>query len=188
MPQFIWVDVDSLNNLNEDKFIVLKGRRVLLFPDLKGLDRWTIKAKEFSHLASISVSDLLERKTSDAEREQGLDIADYLVNYRVNEFIASNNTFSPDSHTKIDCIQCNSVEENVKWINDFLYLITYYKSITTPPTPIKLNECLTITDVSKFIDINIRTAWSYEGNSITLLCLNRLAELKQYIENNNDLQ
>jgi hypothetical protein len=38
LPQFIWVAVGSLTNLNAEKCNVLKGRTVTLFPDLNGFD------------------------------------------------------------------------------------------------------------------------------------------------------
>jgi hypothetical protein len=79
LPQFIWVAVGSLTNLNAEKCSVLKGRTVMLFPDLNGFDKWSDKAKELSHLAKFTVSDLLERKASEAEKKQGFDLADYLV-------------------------------------------------------------------------------------------------------------
>ena len=83
-PQFIWVAVGSLTNLNAEKCSILRGRTVTLFPDLNGFDKWSIKAKELSHLAIFTVSDLLERKASEAERKAGLDIADYLIRTKIN--------------------------------------------------------------------------------------------------------
>lgn len=66
---------------------------VILFPDVsksndrvKAFDIWREKANEFSDIANFCVSDLLERKASDAERENGLDIADYLLQYDYKEF------------------------------------------------------------------------------------------------------
>jgi len=89
LPQFIWVAVGSLTNLNTEKCIILKGRTVTLFPDLNGFEKWSIKAKELSQLANITVSNLLERKATECEKRQGLDLADYLLKYDYNEFIHS---------------------------------------------------------------------------------------------------
>jgi hypothetical protein len=86
LPQFVWVAVGSLTNLNADKCKVLTGRTVILFPDLNGFEKWNIKAKELSHLASFNVSDLLERKATEAERKQGFDLADYLIKFDYREF------------------------------------------------------------------------------------------------------
>ena len=76
----------SLTNLNEEKCSVLKGRTVTLFPDLNGFDKWSSKAKELSHLTTFTVSDLLERKATETDRRQGLDIADYLLQFPVKAF------------------------------------------------------------------------------------------------------
>jgi hypothetical protein len=92
LPQFVWVAVGSLTNLNAEKCQVLDGRTVALFPDLNGFDdlngfeKWSNKAKELSHLAIFTVSDLLERKATEAERKQGFDLADYLIKFDYREF------------------------------------------------------------------------------------------------------
>ncbi len=86
LPQFIWVAVGSLTNLNADKCSILKGRTITLFPDLNGFEKWSSKAKELSHLAIFTVSNLLERKATETEREQGFDLADYLLNYNYRAF------------------------------------------------------------------------------------------------------
>ncbi|MBK9632275.1 MAG: hypothetical protein IPO62_14640 [Saprospiraceae bacterium] len=88
LPQFIWVAVGSSTNLNAEKCCVLSGRTVILFPDCSKpkegkptvFETWSKKAKELSHLAIFTVSDLLERKATAEEKIQGLDIADYLIN------------------------------------------------------------------------------------------------------------
>jgi hypothetical protein len=77
---------------------------------------------------------------------------------------------------------------NHQWLKDLIELIEYFERITPPATPIKINDYTTILDLAKFINSHIHTAWSYDGNAITCICLNRLFELKQYIEKNNDLQ
>jgi hypothetical protein len=87
LPQFIWVAVGSLTNLNAEKCSVLNGRKVVLFPDLNGFEKWNTKAKELSHIVNFTVSDLLERKATIAERQQGLDLADYLIKFNHKLFI-----------------------------------------------------------------------------------------------------
>ncbi len=87
LPQFIWLAVGSLTNLNAEKCEVLKGRMVVLFPDLNGFEKWGKKAKELSHIAIFTVSDLLERKAIESERKQGFDLADYLIQYDYKAFI-----------------------------------------------------------------------------------------------------
>ncbi len=81
LPQFVWLAVGSLNNLNAEKCIILYGRTVTLFPDLNGFEKWTQKAKELEHIAIFTVSDLLEKIAVESERHQGLDVADYLIQF-----------------------------------------------------------------------------------------------------------
>jgi hypothetical protein len=93
-PQFIWLAAGGKDGLSVKKFSVLKGRTVILFPDvskpkegvLTEFEKWNRKAKEFEAIASIQVSDLLERKASDVERSEGLDLADYLLKFNPQEF------------------------------------------------------------------------------------------------------
>ena len=85
LPNFIWLAVGSLSNLTFDKCKVLKGHKIVLFPDLNGFNKWSNKAKELQSITSFVVSDLLERKATDAEKQNGLDIADYLVRFPINQ-------------------------------------------------------------------------------------------------------
>jgi hypothetical protein len=82
LPDFTWIACGSLTNLTADKCRVLAGRNVVLFPDLKCFDRWREGARHLQTLLDcrITVSDLLERKATEADKAQGLDLADYLVN------------------------------------------------------------------------------------------------------------
>lgn len=87
IPEFTWVAVGGINNLNEKTCNVLKGRTVILFPDLNGFEKWQKKAKELSLITTFIVSDLLETKASENEKQMGLDIADYLTQYSLEEFL-----------------------------------------------------------------------------------------------------
>ena len=87
IPNFTWLASGSLYNLNAEICSVLEGRRVILFPDLNCFQKWDEKAKALEHIASFTVSDLLESKASSLERNQGLDLADYLVQYDFSEFV-----------------------------------------------------------------------------------------------------
>jgi hypothetical protein len=85
LPGFIWLAVGSLSNLTADRCKPLAGRKVILYPDLKAFDKWKVKAAELSHLARFVVSDLLERKASEVDKQQGFDLADYLMRLPVPE-------------------------------------------------------------------------------------------------------
>jgi hypothetical protein len=79
LPEFIWLACGSLNNLNEAKTLMLKGRNVVLIPDLNCYDLWNNKIPQLTSLASFRTSTLLRDKATETEKKQGLDIADYLL-------------------------------------------------------------------------------------------------------------
>lgn len=83
-PDIIWLAAGSKEGLTEDKCKVLNGRNVELYPDLKGYNDWLDRAIELSHITRFTVSDYLERIATEEEREQGLDIADYLIRHNQN--------------------------------------------------------------------------------------------------------
>jgi hypothetical protein len=86
LPRFIWLAIGSIGNLQHYRCEALRGRKVVLYPDLgKGFIDWSEKAKkcEFSSIAHFTVSDLLERKATQEERTKSLDIADYLVRFDI---------------------------------------------------------------------------------------------------------
>ncbi len=88
LPQYIWLSTSGKEGLNEEKFKVLKGRAVILFPDLTKPDTkesyfelWSKKALEYKTIANISVCDYLERISSEKQKIEGWDIADYYIAY-----------------------------------------------------------------------------------------------------------
>lgn len=86
LPQFIWLATGGLANLNPGNCRTLKGREVTLFPDMGAFDKWTSKVNELSQVTRVRISDLLEQRGTQEERNQGLDIADYFVKHPVDEF------------------------------------------------------------------------------------------------------
>ncbi len=195
-PQFIWLAVGSLNNLNAEKCKVLAGRTVILFPDLNGFEKWSRKAKELSHLASFTVSDLLERKATEAERKQGLDLADYLLRFDYREFALPEPAKQPPVvHPLVEVKKFEDIEpvngfrkaekpRPESWAYDISDLEHFFNTVPLPASPLKLNPVETITDIPKFIDSHLAIVKANNGKWIYLPYLNRLQELQQYIKNN----
>jgi hypothetical protein len=195
LPQFIWVAVGSLNNLNAEKCSILRGRTVTLFPDLNGFEKWSSKAKELSRLATFTVSDLLERKATEAERKQGFDLADYLIKYDYKAF-ALPESEAPEPPPAVkplvevkpfeqpEPVYFFSKPEQPKpenWEQDITELENYFTGITLPTQPIKLSQCSTITDCSLFIESHFAAVKANNGKRTLLPYLNRLQELKQVL-------
>lgn len=200
LPQFIWLAVGSLTNLTADKCSVLKGRTVILYPDLKCFEKWSKKAKDLSHLTSFQVSDLLESKASESDREHGLDLADYLIRIDYREFLAQ--TPAPEHKEQTPIIETivraelkelpvslhHSYKPKAKspeiWERDFVDLVQYFDTAILPKEPFKLNDWTTVTNVSKFVETNIATVKEYNGRGTVMPNINRLKELKTYLDTN----
>ena len=78
-PDVLWLATGGLNNLTLAKCKVLKGRTVILYPDLNAFDKWAQKASCLQSVAKVKVSALLETNATIEERQRGLDLADYLL-------------------------------------------------------------------------------------------------------------
>jgi hypothetical protein len=184
--------------LNAEKCSILKGRTVTLFPDLNGFEKWSSKAKELSHLAIFTVSDLLERKATEAEKKQGFDLADYLIKFNYKAFALPKpeaneppQTFQPLVEVKPfehpEPVYYFSKPEQPKPENceqNITELENYFTNITLPTQPVKLNQCSTITNCSLFIESHFATLKANNGKRNFSPYLNRLQELKQVLTTN----
>ncbi|MFP3599425.1 DUF6965 family protein [Chryseobacterium sp. SIMBA_029] len=82
----IWLAVYNKSSFSLDKLKVLKGRDVFTFPDLSKdgntFKEWEAKAKEIEKRlpgTRFIFSDLLEQLAPDRDKNEGNDIADYLI-------------------------------------------------------------------------------------------------------------
>lgn len=89
----LWLAVYNLSSLNYEKCKTLKCRKVYLFPDLSAKGQafhlWSKKAKELSQMmigTNFEVSNLLEKNATENERLNGLDLADFLINFDWRKF------------------------------------------------------------------------------------------------------
>lgn len=89
-PQFIWLATGGKNGCkwtSQEVFKVLKGRKVILWPDINAYDDWAKRAEALkNHGYHVAVSDLLEKNASEKERASGWDLADFLIQFSLNEF------------------------------------------------------------------------------------------------------
>jgi len=83
-PDKIWVATGGISNF---KLIeALKGRNVILYPDSGCYEIWRDKAYLFRNEMNISISTILEHNANELERQSGYDLADYLLQYDLEEF------------------------------------------------------------------------------------------------------
>ena len=88
LPQFTWIAFGGKGKFNgnkPDKLVPLAGQNVTLFPDMGAYQEWQKEARKLAYLVKMKVSNLLERKAPD--EHQGYDLADYLIQFHINEFI-----------------------------------------------------------------------------------------------------
>ncbi|MCF8716365.1 hypothetical protein JM658_16160 [Joostella atrarenae] len=91
--KYIWMASGSINGLNKDKLEDLKGCKIILYPDLgiqgkngSPYTQWKERSEKLKNQGfNIEVSDLLEKKATIKDRERGLDIADYFIDFSQNK-------------------------------------------------------------------------------------------------------
>lgn len=91
-PQFIWLATGGKHGCKwtqKSVCSVLAERKVILFPDIGAYDCWKGKERLIANVSGSMVvtSDLLEKNANYMERDEGLDIADYLVKFSYTEFL-----------------------------------------------------------------------------------------------------
>jgi hypothetical protein len=103
LPEFIWLAVGGLSQLTAERCKSLKGRTVVLYPDLNAYEKWKIKGDEFG----FKTSKVLESKATEEEKKQGLDIADYLLRVNVTQMSNKSADFS-HFNTKNDTVNVSN--------------------------------------------------------------------------------
>lgn len=82
-PNIVWLSTGGRNGAKWTEtsvYQVLKGRSVVLFPDLGEYENWSKQAQRMQSVElDITVSSLLERYASESEKKEGYDIADYAI-------------------------------------------------------------------------------------------------------------
>ena len=79
MPQYLWLATGGKSQFN-NRLTVLKGRKIIAFPDIDAYHDWLRRTTDFPHL-DLKVSDLLEKHATPADRAAHIDLADWLLKY-----------------------------------------------------------------------------------------------------------
>lgn len=86
-PKFIWMATGSLSGLNKEKLLPLKNKSIILYPDLginthskTPYERWESICYDLKMDGyKISISDFLERLSTEEQRQKGYDLADFIL-------------------------------------------------------------------------------------------------------------
>ena len=81
MPDYLWLATGGKNGcFNEDAILALRGRDVILMSDLGATEKWIKKSSILEPICkSVTVSTVLEQMATDEQRNEGLDISDFLL-------------------------------------------------------------------------------------------------------------
>lgn len=81
MPDFVWLATGGIHGcFKQEVMEVLRGRQVMLFPDLGAYDAWSEKAAMLrSSCEKVVISQHIEQTATDEQRAKGLDLADFLL-------------------------------------------------------------------------------------------------------------
>jgi len=194
MPKLIWVATGSLNNLNVSKCATLAGRKVILYPDLGATEKWSAKAKEIASFTELKVSSLIERHATEEERQQGLDVADFLIRYDYHDFGKRKpeqviNTPAPDMTKPVEVLNTEWAGKWLKedkpqcsnWRQEIAELEKFFATTPLPTTPVRISPEAVITDISTFLDSHLSIVKAKNGNKRYQPYLDRLRELKRVL-------
>ncbi len=80
IPEYNWLATGGKGQLSVEKMKVLRGRKVVAFPDIDGFEEWKNRAKDLS-LAGIDmvVSNYLQQVATDEQKAKKIDIADLIL-------------------------------------------------------------------------------------------------------------
>ena len=113
MPRFLWLATGGKSQIN-DRLLVLKGRKIVAFPDIDGYDEWERKLADYSDL-DIRISPVLQQNATKEDREAHIDIADWLLRYMFGpapvevdkwhqEFLKAAEFISPEHHAEVEAL------------------------------------------------------------------------------------
>jgi len=80
-PDLTWLACGGKSNFKAESLKRLgRDRKILIYPDADGYDKWQAIASEARSLGlAVKVSNLIEQRATDAEKAGGWDLADYLI-------------------------------------------------------------------------------------------------------------
>jgi len=213
---FIWLAVYNKSSFNYNKLKMLRGRDVFVFPDLSKdggtFAEWQQKANVIVKQlpgTRFTFSNLLEKFAPDTDRNEGNDLADFLIkldwrNFRIDKSAEipeqitsiakpcekSEESEAPKKPLILNSEQANDNDEVLpvffgnrkkeNWEFQIKELENFFSS-TPLPQSIKLDKGEIIADVKSFTDGHIKIVKSNNGRRAYLPYLERLRDLKRII-------
>lgn len=176
-PEFIWLATGGQGNLKPKRSQSLIGRDVVLFPDLGAYDTWVKYAKDFHYVNSCTVSDLLETKASEKEREGSYDLADYLIQFPVEQFRGAS-VSNDEEKVQTELEEMPEQEQyNIEELESIFSLLSF-------TGPVQLDNYTTLQDPHRFIRTHIATLRANKPSVYVNPYYNRLQQLKTNLINN----
>lgn len=122
--KFIWLATGGKEGLNSVKCEALKDRNVVLFPDLSPetaknnvFSDWTKKANELIKPVAntVIVSDFLEKNADDTAKNEGLDIADYIIGF---VSVSTKTRGFTETETETNCKSASYKAEDIGFVSN----------------------------------------------------------------------
>lgn len=194
----IWLSAYNVSGLTERRCQALRGRRVILFPDLssdsKAFKLWQRRAEELSNKlpgSRFKVSDILEKESTAEQRKHGLDLADFLIQrdwmeYREypSEMITQGSKSDKSDESDVSKPTLKLYPDRVtvkKWDHEIMAIEEFLCSKDLPKVPIRVNQYETITDADLFVKSHLDIVRYQNGNPRYRPYLDRLLSFKQLL-------
>lgn len=204
-PPFVWLAAGSVNNISAQRCQILKRRNVFLFPDLKCFDQWSIVANKLAFLANFTTSNILEQNATLEDREEGLDLADYLTRYPYESFQQVPTTIQKEEINEVeqerneapillikkkDIVPFNKPQSTLKIQqftsnspaideNELIELEQFFQNIALPEEPLKLDNSTTVSNIPEFVSSHLTLIRANRQRNMILPYVERLLKLKK---------
>ena len=205
-PEYKWLAYSGLNGLTNEKIKALSNRQVMIIPDISENAVQVIKNKDNTlreHNIDCKIVDITEGKDDNQLKQEGLhneDVADILLRdqnsenqdkpKREQEKLKDEPVYISEEDQQewkeIFLIQkanllkqektANPYEEQAKDYRDF------FSQFEFPNHPIRLDKANTITDIQVCVDSDLRTLENAPNHRLARPALDRLYQLKEFIE------
>ncbi len=102
-PEYVWLGSNSKTWLKVERLKRLGQRQIVLYPDADGFELWqSIAADAQRRGLIVEVSNLIENSTTNEQKSNGYDLADYLINQQTE--INQTNNYIDRYNAKLEMV------------------------------------------------------------------------------------